>query len=172
MSVNVSPPLSDVYASLREFLIAFVVPTGTEVIRGQDNRVSQPVAGHVVMQNVTMQKLSTNVHLYADPMVTIQAFTLLRMQMDFYGANAAEWAQAASTLLRDAIGCMALAPACQPLHADDATQSPLITGEQQYLNRYTLEAYIQWNPVVTLPQQFADTLSALLVNVDERYPPS
>lgn len=172
MSVTVTPALLDVYASLRAFLLQFVVPSGTEVVRGQDNRVAQPRGAHVVMQNVTLRKLSTNVHVYADPIVTIQAFTELRMQLDFYGAAAAEWAEAASTLLRDPIGCTSLAPVCQPLYADMASQSPLITGEHQYLNRYTLDAYIQWNPLVTLPQQFADTLSVLLVNVDERYPPS
>lgn len=173
MAVTVTPPLSDVYAALRAFLLQFIVPTGTEVVQGQDNRVPQPVGAHVVMQNVSMRKLSTNVHSF-DPIAetqTIHAFTEIRLQLDFYGAAAYEWSQAASTLLRDAVGCTALAPSCQPLHADDPFLAPLITGEQQYLRRASLETYLQWNPIVTIPQQYADTLSALLVNVDVEFPP-
>ncbi len=172
MAVTVSPTLSDVYASLRAFLLQFIVPVGTEVVQGQDNRVAQPKGSHVVMQAIVQQRLSTNVHAFnAVDLQTIQNFVQLRMQLDFYGAAAYEWGQAASTLLRDAIACDALAPVCQPLHADDAHLAPLITGEQQYLRRATVEAYIQWNPIVTLPQEYADTLSAILVNIDEAYPP-
>lgn len=174
MAVVVTPPLSDVYAAMRTFLLQQIVPVGTEVVQGQDNRVPQPKGAHVVMQNVMLRKLSTNVHSF-DTIAqtqTVHAFAEIRMQLDFYGAAAWEWGQAASALLRDAIGCSALAPVCQPLHADDAALAPLITGEQQYLRRACLDAYLQWNPIVTVPQQFADTLSVILVNVDVEFPPT
>ena len=173
VSVTVTPSLSDVYASLRAFLLQFIVPTGTEVVQGQDNRVPQARAGHVVMQAIVQSRTSTNVHSYnAVDLQTIQNFVQLRLQLDFYGAAAYEWGQAASTLLRDAIACDSLSPVCQPLHADDAVLAPLVTGEHQYLRRATLEVFLQWNPVVTVPQQYADTLSAILVNTDVEFPPA
>lgn len=172
MSVTVTPPLSEVYAKLRSFLLT-IVPSGTEVVRGQSNRVPQPVGPHAVMQLITERAVSTNTHAYDDASgtQTVQTYVELRMQLDFYGELSGEYARAVGALLRDPLGCDALAPVCQPLHADDAFQSPLITGEHQYLQRWTLEAFLQWNPTVTVSQQFADTLLVTLVNIDVEYPP-
>lgn len=171
MAVTVTPSLSDVYAQMRAFLRALVVPTGTEVIRGQSNRTPQPKGDHVLMQDVALTKLTTNIESYTADTLTIRAETQMRMQLDFYGLPAGEQALAASTLLRSSTAVVSLQPVCTPLHADDAFQSPLVTAEQQYLQRWTLEVFLQWNPIVTLPQQSADTLSAILVNVDVEFPP-
>jgi hypothetical protein len=49
--------------------------------------------------------------------------------------------------------------------------APLEDDELQYEQRWTIEAFLQYNPVVTVPMQFADTASVTLINVDEAYPP-
>jgi hypothetical protein len=35
-----------------------------------------------------------------------------------------------------------------------------------------IDAVMQCNPIVTVPQQFADVLALSLIEVDARYPPS
>ena len=37
--------------------------------------------------------------------------------------------------------------------------TPLVTGEEQYDERWILTASLQYNPIVTIPQQSADALS-------------
>jgi hypothetical protein len=49
---------------------------------------------------------------------------------------------------------------------------PYKTGEEQYNRRWTVLASLQYNPVTTLPQQFADAADVEVINVDERYPPT
>jgi hypothetical protein len=48
---------------------------------------------------------------------------------------------------------------------------PFIDGEEQYEQRYTISAHLQYNPQVTAPQQFANVASVTLIDVDQRYAP-
>jgi hypothetical protein len=59
-----------------------------------------------------------------------------------------------------------------PLYADDPKQVPFLNGEQQYETRWIVEAVLQVNPVVSVPQQFMDAASITLVEVDAAYPPA
>jgi hypothetical protein len=59
----------------------------------------------------------------------------------------------------------------QPLYADNPTQMPLIDGEAQYEQRWKLTASLQYNPIVTVSQDFADTLTLTLDEVDATFPP-
>lgn len=99
------------------------------------------------------------------------------MQLDLYGAASGDWAVMLETLLRDETGCIALAgsdptnPICQPLYTSDAVEAPLEDTEDQYEQRWTIEGVLQYNPVTSVPMQFADTLTVTLTNVDEAYPP-
>jgi hypothetical protein len=92
------------------------------------------------------------------------------VQLDFYGPESAVWAVRASAYLRDDYGCDMLAPDCQPLHADTPRMGPFVSGEEQYEQRWFLTAAIQWNAVMTLPQQFAGAAEVELVEVDVEYP--
>ncbi len=61
-----APTQSDVQAALRAFLVG-ILPSGTTVIEGQDNRVPQPRANnHVVMTPTRRPRISTNVDGDAD----------------------------------------------------------------------------------------------------------
>ena len=59
----------------------------------------------------------------------------------------------------------------QPLYMTDPLQVPFVNGEQQYENRWTVDAHIDIEPVVTSPLSFASTLSAGIKEVDTTYPP-
>lgn len=101
------------------------------------------------------------------------------VQLDFHsrGLEAADMAQVASTLLRDAYGVdffAALAPPLNgvvPLYADDPRQAPFTNEAQQVEWRWVLEAKLQVDQVVLVPQQYADAVSVVARSVEAEFPP-
>lgn len=160
-----------------EAFLAYFLPVDTEVVRGLGNRVATPEGGFVAMTALLQRRLATNIERTNDPFPgpeegtrAVQQNTRVEMQLDFYGPLSGDWAAMAETLWRDEQGCALLAPDCQPLYADSAVMAPLVDGEEQYQQRWTLRAFLQYNPVTTLPQQFAGEAHVGLINVEERYP--
>lgn len=114
--------------------------------------------------------------------------TEVTVQLDVYGPSSADNAQIVSTLFRDdyAIqqfeafdvappGWLNIPPggtisvpydAVRPLYADDPRQTTQVLGEMQYEERWTIDACLQTNTIVTAPQQFADTVTVNFFPVD------
>lgn len=66
MSVSLSLTESQTLQALRTFLLT-IVPTGTQVIKGQDNRVPEPQGtDFITMTPLMRERLSTNVDEYQD----------------------------------------------------------------------------------------------------------
>lgn len=177
MTLTVSPNLNDVFTAVRAFILT-IVPAGTKVIRGPVNRAAQPAADHVVITPTYRKQLRTNIATDVDPFpdpgdgtTALEQGVQVNIQTDFYGGVSGDWAAMFSTVWRSEEGVTALAPACAPLYADEGRMVPLVTGEEQYLERWMVPAVLQYNPVTTVLQQFADAASANIINVDERYPP-
>ena len=176
MPLVVSITQEDVYTLLRTLVIA-VVPAGVGVVRGLGNRTSMPPPdpGCVVMTATGFTNHRTPVESWdrdsSNPdAIAYEQGTLLRVQLDCYGANSQDWAVALATILRTEFACRILAP-CAPLFADAPMQAALINSEAQYEQRWIVGANLQYNPVVSTPMQFADTAEVTLINVDERFPP-
>jgi hypothetical protein len=96
-------------------------------------------------------------------------------QLDVYGPGSADLATIISTAFRDEYGVDLFAASgfdVAPLYADDPRQIGFIDGEVQWEERWIIEAHIQANVSVVVPQQFAAVLSLDLVNVDVEYPPT
>jgi hypothetical protein len=171
MTLPVSPDIDTVMTKLRALLLD-ILPATIEVIQGPVNRAAQPKGGHVVITHLYDMRLRTNETTYTRPTdpapaagtADIEQGTEIHVQLDFYGGTnfpasaPAQWAIAASTIFRDEYAVAALAPEAAPLYIDDARMIPLVTGEEQYRVRYACTAHIQYNPVTTKPQQFADEL--------------
>jgi hypothetical protein len=176
MSITVAPQKSALFTKLRTFLLT-IVPAGTEVVQGLGNRVTLPAGPFVCMTGIFQDRLATNEDSYDDPYPTpggvqnAKQSTRLDVQLDCYGPDSLAWATVIETLFRDEVGCVALAPDLQPLYTDSPRMVPLITGEEQFLERWTVTAVLQYNPVTVTAQDFADTLAVTLINVDEAYPP-
>lgn len=176
MSASITPVPTDVINAVQAFL-APLLPANTPVIFGIQNRVAMPPGAFVLVTPLYQMRLATNVDTYMDPYpdsgATVQAEqdTRIDVQLDFYGPLSGAWAAMVSTLWRDEYGVNALAPNCAPLYIDDAKMMPLTTAEQQYLQRWMSTAMLQYNPVTTLPQQFAGAAEAELIDVDEAFPP-
>lgn len=103
--------------------------------------------------------------------LSIMQPTQWEVQLDVHGPDSADNAQIISTLFRDGYATENFSDLVSPLYADDPQQIPFINGEDQYENRWVINAVMQVNPVVAVPQQYADTIDITLQNVEATFPP-
>lgn len=111
--------------------------------------------------------------IYAGGRSAVMA-TQITVQLDVHGPVSADNAQIIATLFRDGYGCEAMAASgfeIAPLYAGEPHQTPFINAEQQFEDRWVIDAVLQANPVVTTPQQFAGAAVVGLISVDAVYPP-
>ncbi len=162
---------------MRSFLLP-LVPTGWEVIKSQDNRVAMPAGNFVEMLIATTKALSTNKTIYTPtPGAGVEgnwASMEVRMQLDFYGDNASDVSQVVSRLIRTDYACQQFAASgvdIQPLYSEEPRNTTMLNAESQYQNRWTMDFIGQFNPIVEVPMDFANTLTIDLVDVDVKYPP-
>jgi len=176
MPLTVAPNLDAVYLKVLAYVTG-IVPVGTPLLRGPLNRVAQPAVPHGILTPIYRARLRTGVERDVDPFplpgsrIETETGVRIDFQMDFYGEPAGDWAGMVSDMWRTEYACRALAPTCAPLYADEGRMVPLVTGEEQYLERWTVTGVLQYNPVTSTPQEFADALNANLINVDVSYPP-
>lgn len=170
MTYSISITDDDICTSLRAWLVQAI---GCEVVRGLDNRVPMPKGGFIVITPGTQQRLATNtVTPITDPMNETQEIMqpiMQGVQLDFYGPNSASWAAIIATLWRDETTCVFLSEQpghIQPLYNNEPMQMALIDGEQQYEQRWIVKAFMQYNGVVTLNQQFFTGVNVTIVDVD------
>lgn len=173
MTLSISITDENLLTALRGFLLSAL---GGEVVQGQANRVAMPAGDFIEMTPMLLSSLSTTRSSY-DPSTSVQSFanpTKWTCQLDFYGASAANNAATFLAVIRSSYACEQFAASgldFQPLYAGDPRNTTLITGEQQYEGRYTVDFIAQFNPVVQTPQDFANQLAIGLVDVDVVFPP-
>ena len=150
--------VDQVIDALADFLGPFV--PGAQVVRAQVNRVAMPSNPGVVLTEMLQVDLSVPATEYQPDAgtATIEGPTRIDIQIDFYGAQAGEFCKTVKTVFRSHWGFAHFPANIKPLYTSDGIQSPLTTGEQQYESRWTLTASLQYNPIVTVPQEFADVL--------------
>lgn len=96
------------------------------------------------------------------------------LQVDVHGPSGADNATIITTAFRDEIAAdffASMSAAISPLYADDPKQVPFQNAEQQWEDRWIVEANIEVDYTVTFPQQFFTNVIANLINVDVVYPP-
>lgn len=97
------------------------------------------------------------------------------IQLDVHGPASAEYAQTITTLFRDAYAVETFAQLTElisPLYADDPKQIPFINAENQYEDRWVVEAHLQANQTLSVPAQYMDDVEVGLIDVDATFPPS
>ena len=151
--------VDQVIDALADFLAPFV--PGAQVVRAQVNRVAMPSNPGVVLTEMLQVDLSVPATEYQPDAgtATIEGPTRIDIQIDFYGEQAGEFCKTVKTAFRSHWGFAHFPANIKPLYTSDGIQSPLTTGEQQYESRWTLTASLQYNPIVTVPQDFADVLT-------------
>jgi hypothetical protein len=161
--------IDDVIEALASFLGPFVGATGTPVgssgtpiIRGQNNRTPMPVPAFVKLQEVLQHALAVPIFTN-NPDLNVQQATItglnqIDVQIDFYGPSAADWSTAVETVFRSPYAADQFPPGIAPLYCSDGRQAQLVTGEEQYENRWIITASLEYNPDVIIAQQSAVTL--------------
>ena len=134
---------------------------GVEVIHGLGNGAPTPLGGFIVFTPLFMQRLNTHANSYQDPTPTTgtkksNVGMEYTFQIDCYGDQSANWAAQITTMWRDEYASTLMGDTCQPLHADDPKMIPLISGEQNYVQRWMTTALLQYNPTTTTPMEFFD----------------
>ena len=150
-------------------LAAFLAPfmPGAQIVRGQVNRVALPSNPCAVLTEILQVDLSVPHTEYqppvdpapADGTATIYGPSRIDVQIDFYGEQASEFCKTVKTAFRSQWGFAHFPANIKPLYTSDGIQAPLVTGEQQYERRWTLTASLQYNPIVTVPQEFAEEIT-------------
>ena len=150
--------LDSVFDALGAFLQPFV---GTaQVVRAQVNRVAMPVGSFVELTEISSVDLEVPRSTYDG--VNFQSDIIgpkrIMIQADFYGAQSGDWCAAVKTVWRTPYATEQFPVGIAPLYCDDGREVPLVTGEEQYERRWELTMSLQYNPIVVVPLQSADTL--------------
>lgn len=162
------------FDGLGAWLAAFI-PAGGTVFKSQANRVAQPPDPSIELTPILRVALSQPVATYVgDPdtgtgTITLTEPTRLDVQADFRGDGMGDVARAVKSAWRSIYGPAALQAAVgaalgltdtlnvATLYCSDEIQSPFITGERQYAERWTVTLALQYNCDVTLAQSFFST---------------
>src|SRR3974390_1327229 len=89
-------------------------------------------------------------------------------------ATAGNMAQTIVTLLRSDFGVNQFAsfnPSIAPLYAEEPRQLPFINAEQEYESRWVVETILQMQQVLNIPEQFADSATLTVIDVEAAYGP-
>lgn len=146
-------------------LKAFIQPYcgASVIVRAQTNRVAMPPNPCVILTELRHEDLALPIIVYDHVSAkTVQQSSKLTIQIDFYGASAGDYCKAVTMAFRSHEAFDAFGVSVKPLYCGDGMQSPLITGEQQYESRWTIEAYLQYNPILQISQQYADVLTPVI----------
>lgn len=182
MAATLSLTQSQELTALRSFLLSILPPT-VAVVLGQVNRVPEPLGSDfVVMVPILRERLETNISTWTDgalatpPVPGTRADmqpTRLTVQLDVHGPNSADNTQTITTLFRSDVATDQFATSgfdVTPLYAGDPRQMPFTDAEAQNEDRWSFDAVVQVNPIVTTAQDFADQLQAQIISVDAAYP--
>jgi hypothetical protein len=169
VSLTISITEDDVMAALRSFILD-IVPTGVEVFQGQANRVPEPRGvDFIVMTPMMRLRLSTNTVEWdrADDDATELEHshdTQFMVQLDLHGPAGSDYATTIATMIYDDYAVVAMeGTGVAPLYATDGNQVPFKNAEQQWENRWVMTVALQIVPIVSTPQQFAATLTPVIV---------
>lgn len=156
-----SIPVDTVIDELAAFITQFM--QGGSVARTQVNRVPQLPAPCAYLTELLQVDTSIPYQTYDtdNDLTIINGPQRIDIQIDIYGLAAGEICKALKSAFRSEWGIAQFPENIKPLYTNDGNQAPLITAEQQYESRWTLTVSMQYNPVVTVPQEFADEATVI-----------
>lgn len=156
---NVDKTVDHVIDALAIFIQPFVGEA--QIIRAQVNRVPMPKFECVILTELFQIDLETpSVYFKQDgDLNRFSNSKRIDVQIDFYGEKSGDWCAAVNNCFKTSYATDVFPAGIQPLYLSDSRQTPMIGGEEQYVQRWTVTASIQYNPNVDLPQDSADKLS-------------
>lgn len=171
MMQTISITQNALMTAIKAFLLSVV---DQPVLRTPVDRAAMPVGSFIAMTPGAVMPLATNTRRTVGDTQQIKRSSQFNCQLDCYGLDSGDTAAMVSILFRDVYAVesfAALGLEIAPLYAETAHQMPIVTGEEQYLERWTFDIALQFNPVVSPTLQSANMLELLLRNVDRTFPP-
>jgi hypothetical protein len=131
--------------------------------------------GQAGTYNVAPAQAAAKATMSAGTKSMLQSAELV-VQCDFHSPDtlAGDFAQTVSTALRDEFGTTFFASInanITPLYADDPAQRPFTNAENQFEWRWSLDVHLEVDQTVVVPQLYADSVEAELIDVDATFPP-
>ena len=162
---TVAHTVDDVIDAVATYLQPFV--GGATIVQAQANRVAMPANPCVVLTPLFHKILSTpfTIDDVANSKQSIGTDVQIDVQVDLYGVASGDQCRAIVDVFRTSYAVSSLPEWLVPLYSSDGTQSPLITGEQQYEARWTITLSLQYVAPVDVPMQFFNQASATLIAV-------
>ena len=138
---------------------------GQRVIRTPVNRAAMPVGAFIAITPGATIPLATTVSVNDAGVRTVTRSSQFNCQIDCYGPDAGDTAELLTILFREQYGIERFASYgidVTPLYCGDIQQMPIVTGEEQYLERWMFEMSVQFNPSVPIAAQSANMLAVTL----------
>lgn len=171
---------TNLLTQVKNWLIAVSGLSNAAIVKGQPNRVAMPNGNYVVMTSLGISELSyikeaTFAAGTSNPGTESDERSMeWRVQIDCYGLTAFDLADTLKVLSRTEYTFNLFAASgvdMQPLFASEPKNLTIINGEGQYEPRWSFDLHVQYNPVVTFPQNFATALEVIPKSVDAQFPP-
>lgn len=152
----------EVYKDIRKFLVDLFPGSELQVIQAAQNNNPLP-NNAVVMQVLFTNNLDIAVTTSLPPTeAAIQNSVEVRMQVDFYGVQAEARSRTVTNIWRSEYACERLT-VCQPLYVQSHNRHVYINDSNQYEDRWILDLGLQYNPQVTVTQDFADSAPVITI---------
>lgn len=155
----------NIYVAIEAALTQLTDVVSNNVLRAYPSqRVNLPPSNNYIIMTFTGDlRLSTPSARWTDDTYTINQNRQGSVQIDFFGSKAKQWADAIVDSARSVILCDLLeAYGIQPLYCDDARNTTIISGEKQYVPRWTVQLEITYNTSLSVP---VDTFSEAQLNI-------
>ncbi|CAK7193147.1 hypothetical protein COMNV_01360 [Commensalibacter sp. Nvir] len=154
------------YEDIERFLRKAVPLSGIPltILKGQLNRVASPKPPFILLQVVYEKSLSLNETRYTSRYKIMRDYSECAIQMDFYGSDTiASQKMAKSFLVRfndpwASEQFERYGHAIAPLYCQTITLKGYVTGERQFADRSTLQAYFSLSPEFGVSQDSAINL--------------
>lgn len=153
---SLSVTQQEIYKDVRTFLLGLFPGSERQVIQAAQNNNPLP-KNAIVMQVLFTGNLDIAVVTPLPPAeAVIQNSVEVRMQIDFYGALAEERSRLVNIVWRTNYACERLT-ACQPLYVQSYNRHVYVNDSNQYEDRWIMDVGLQYNPQVTIAQEFSDS---------------
>lgn len=164
---TVSIVIDEVIDALKSYISLFT--PGVEIIRAQINRVTYPKNDFVLLTDMGQIEIETPTLNFIPDEGSIKILnpTKIAIKCDFFGENSGNYIRAFLSGFRSYYSYDKFPENIKLLYFEEAFQRPLITDQNQYSDKWSVIVYLQYNPVVEVPQDSAIELkNNLFINVD------
>lgn len=155
----------EIYIAVEAYLNNFTSVEEGMVKRGYPGKrvTAPPHNRYIVMTLVQDLSLDTPGTDYKDFVYTLTRDHQGVMNIDFFGPLAKAWADNIVTVSRDTLGCDFLKPYnIQPLYCDDSQNNTVVSGEKEYVPRWTVQLELTYKTTVSVN---LDGFSAVNLNI-------